>query len=573
MATNRRLRKNRISLKGVVVSAVFFTTTILVLITASLLASQFNQTITNSAMIKTQQSVNNISNSMRIFLETNLSVLDFVKESIIDAETITLHEKVDGIFKLRTDIVAAMVYNQEGEIVDYSSNGDFILKESYKENNQSNFCNIDFTNYHISPPHVNNLFSQYYPWVITLTSRVQIDDILYYIALDFEFSEMARYIDAISIGERGYSYVADKNGLIIYHPQQQLIYSKLKAENTELMKKSTYFGAVSSEDYIYASSYLGLSDWYIVGVSYIDELVDINKEEFSQAISFILSIAIFIILILSFILARGFTTPVNKLISAMSDFEKNVESYKDQSVNGFLEIETLNKSFDHMAKRIKILMEKIVLEEQEIRKVELKALQNQINPHFLYNTLDSILWMCQKNGNTEAAEMVSALSKLFRISISKGKDLITIKEELLHVTNYLIIQKIRYKNHFNYIIDVDEELQNYKCLNIILQPFVENAIYHGIDRMVDEGQIKITGKRHENQIELKVIDNGLGMTEEEVGNLFSDTNEKAGVGVKNVHSRIQIYFGKEYGIHVKSELDVGTEITITIPILEDFNEK
>ena len=565
--------KSRISLRNVVVGSVFLTATILVLITASLLVNRFNKTITNSAIIKTQQSVNNVSSSVGISLEANISAIESVKKTIINSGNISLQEKGYAMFTLRDDIIAAMIYDAEGTIIDYYSKERYTLKESYKTNNQSNFCNEDFLTYHVSRPHINNLFPKYYPWVITLTTRIHIDDIPYYIALDFEFSEIARYIDTVSIGERGYSYLADKNGYVIYHPQQQLIYSKLKEENTAQMKKSIYYGVIATDSYIYASVYLGVSDWYIVGVSYIDELINDNKEEFFYSILVILGIAILLSILLSFILARRFTTPVNKLLSAMANFEMNVENYKIQSINGFYEVETLNKSFDHMAKRIKILMEKIVLEEKEIRKVELKALQNQINPHFLYNTLDSILWMCQKNGNTEASEMVSALAKLFRISISKGKDLITIEEELTHVTNYLIIQKIRYKNHFNYLIEVDEEIRQHKCLNIILQPFVENSIYHGIDRMVDEGLIKIVGKKRKDSIELKVIDNGLGMTEEKVANLFNEKNQKAGVGVKNVHSRIQIYFGNQYGIEVKSELDVGTEIIITIPILGDSNEK
>lgn len=570
--SSKGLNKKKVSLRRVVVLSVFFSATVIVLITTSILLSRFNQTITNSALVTTQQAANNISNSVSTFLDSNLKTLDYVKSEILKVDYVDIKDTGKSIFELRPDIVCALVYDENANIVDYYSHSHLELKENYQENNQSYFCDEDFIYYHISPPHVNNLFSRYYPWVITLTSKIQKDDIPYYIALDFEFSGIANYIDAISIGERGYAYVADKDGPIIYHPQQQLIYSKLKVENIVAMKESTYFGAVATDNYIYASSYLGISDWYIIGVSYIDELVNVNRDEFLNAILLVLLVGILLILILAFFMAKKFTTPVNKLILAMADFEKNVESYQGQEVNGFYEIETLNKSFDHMAKRIKKLMEKIVAEEQEIRKVELKALQNQINPHFLYNTLDSILWMCQKNGNTEAADMVSALAKLFRISISKGKDLITIDEELTHVTNYLIIQKIRYKNHFEYVIDVDEEILSYKCLNIILQPFVENAIYHGIDRMVDEGQITITGKKCDTWIELKVRDNGLGMTKEEVDTLFEPGNEKAGVGVKNVHSRIQIYFGKAYGIEVKSELDVGTEILLRIPLLEDKDE-
>ncbi len=182
--------------------------------------------------------------------------------------------------------------------------------------------------------------------------------------------------------------------------------------------------------------------------------------------------------------------------------------------------------------------------------------------------------MCQQNGNEEAAEMVSALANLFRISISRGKDIIAIEDELKHVESYLVIQNVRYKNQFSYKFDVDKEILKYKCLKITLQPFVENAIYHGIDRMVDEGEIAISGWKEGEKIILQVSDNGLGMTEEQVEALFIENSDKVGVGVQNVHSRIKIYFGNEYGISVKSELDEGTTIRIELPILEgDYNEK
>ena len=232
----------------------------------------------------------------------------------------------------------------------------------------------------------------------------------------------------------------------------------------------------------------------------------------------------------------------------------------------------LSDSFEHMSNRIKQLMERVRTEETELRKTELKALQAQINPHFLYNTLDSIQWMCEQGKNEDAMKMVSALAKLFRISISRGHELIPIKDELQHAKNYLVIQSYRYRNQFSYSFDIETRLEHYLCNKITVQPLIENAIYHGIDRMVDEGEIKISVKEapdNKDDILITVEDNGVGMTEEQCRKILrKERSDSSGIGVKNVNDRLKIYFGEKYGLTIKSELDVGTIVTVRIPKIE-----
>lgn len=172
----------------------------------------------------------------------------------------------------------------------------------------------------------------------------------------------------------------------------------------------------------------------------------------------------------------------------MQEFEKDTNNFEFKSIEGTAEITSLTESFEHMVVQIKELVEKVRQEEITLRKTELKALQAQINPHFLYNTLDAIAWLCEEERHKDAVEMVNSLAKLFRISISRGHELITIEKEMQHAKSYLKIQNFRYKNQFTYSFDVDEECLNYLCNKITLQPIIENAIYHGIDRMVDEGK-------------------------------------------------------------------------------------
>ena len=201
---------------------------------------------------------------------------------------------------------------------------------------------------------------------------------------------------------------------------------------------------------------------------------------------------------------------------------------------------------------------------------ELKALQAQINPHFLYNTLDSIAWMCEQGRNADAVKMVHALARLFRISISKGHELIPIAKEIEHAESYLQIQKYRYKNQFTYDFEVDPECLDYYCNKITLQPIIENAINHGLDLMVDEGHIQVTVRQDGEDIVFCVRDNGVGMSQEQIASIMRHgPKDRTGIGIKNVNDRLKIYFGKEYGLHITSELDVGTCVEIRMPKIRE----
>jgi two-component system sensor histidine kinase YesM len=260
----------------------------------------------------------------------------------------------------------------------------------------------------------------------------------------------------------------------------------------------------------------------------------------------------------------------------MQEFEKDTNNFEFKSIEGTAEITSLTESFEHMVVQIKELVEKVRQEEVTLRKTELKALQAQINPHFLYNTLDAIAWLCEEERHKDAVEMVNSLAKLFRISISRGHELITIEKEMQHAKSYLKIQNFRYKNQFTYSFDVDEECLNYLCNKITLQPIIENAIYHGIDRMVDEGKINIGIHQKGDRIIFTVEDNGVGMTEEQCEEiLHKDAGDRVGIGIKNVNDRIKIYFGEEYGLTIQSELDEGTRVTISMPKIteNDYGEK
>ena len=245
------------------------------------------------------------------------------------------------------------------------------------------------------------------------------------------------------------------------------------------------------------------------------------------------------------------------------DIQVNIESSN--------EIGQLSKRFNRMTTVIKELMFQNITEQELKRKSELKALQAQINPHFLYNTLDSIIWMAEGKKSEEVVEMVAALARLFRISISKGQEMISIANEIEHIKSYLTIQKMRYKDKLDFEIDVDKQILGNKVFKIILQPLVENSIYHGIKNNAGVGIVRITGRIVDERILLQVIDNGIGMSKESIRHMFEKTEKSvngSGIGVSNVNQRIRLYFGDPYGITFESELGQGTTANIWLPILE-----
>ena len=275
-------------------------------------------------------------------------------------------------------------------------------------------------------------------------------------------------------------------------------------------------------------------------------------------------------------LSRSIYTPIKKLHDVTATITKNDLQALVTSDN-VDEITELGMSFNIMIGKIKELLDSKIKEQENLKKAELRALQAQINPHFLYNTLDTIIWMAESKKTHQVVEIVSALSSFFRISLSRGMDWITIGEELERTRNYLIIQKMRYQDILDYRIEMDEEVGEYTVLKLILQPLVENALYHGIKNKRQGGVIVVRAKRKsEHEILLEVEDDGIGFTPEKLAHLQAELEDdsgdiqmESGYGIGNVNKRIRLYYGKEYGLSVKSEYNLGTCVTLVIPAITE----
>jgi two-component system sensor histidine kinase YesM len=531
--------------------------------------SVFRRSVEQNAVISSEQAVVQASNTVRNYTADMEEIMDLIEESY-GREKEERDNALETLLRIRKDVIAVTSYDEEGNMVDWWT-GNYRLKEKILKN--LSFIQRETGREDrllISEPHAETLLENYYPWVVSIRKDLETGDgKKHAVVLDVRFSQIANYVDEVGIGQHGYCFIMDKKGNIVYHPQQQLIYSGLKSEQTDILTKAGD-GTLVKKNVIYSIRSLDNCDWRIVGVSYIDELVTVKVRGAMQILLVMIAFVLVTVFLSSFLLTHMISHPIQSLVKAMKDFEADAEEFSYQPVHGSKEMIALSDSFGHMVGRIQDLMEKVRREEITLRKTELKALQAQINPHFLYNTLDAIGWMCEEERSKDAVEMVNALARLFRISISKGHELIPIGKEVEHARSYLMIQNFRYKNQFTYSFDIEEECLPYLCNKITLQPIIENAIYHGINRMVDEGEIRIRIYGEGDDIVFSVSDNGVGMSKEQCGSILkSEPGDQTGIGIKNVNDRIKIYFGEEYGITIESEPDEGTCVSIRMPKVEE----
>ena len=322
-----------------------------------------------------------------------------------------------------------------------------------------------------------------------------------------------------------------------------------------------------------------VQDYVLYEVQRTETQYEVMREGFArwQILSVILIIsAIGFSVVAAWSLSKSIYTPIKKLHDVTTTITKNDLQSLMTSEN-VDEITELGMSFNIMIGKIKELLDSKIKEQENLKKAELRALQAQINPHFLYNTLDTIIWMAESKKTDDVVEIVSALSKFFRISLSKGMDWITIGEEVERIRSYLTIQKMRYRDILDFNIQVDDDVADNTILKLVLQPLVENALYHGIKNKRQGGTINVYAKRKdEYEILLEVEDDGIGFTPEKLAQLRAELNDdlgdiksENGFGIGNVNNRIRLYYGKPYGLSIESEYTTGTRVTLVIPAKMD----
>lgn len=338
------------------------------------------------------------------------------------------------------------------------------------------------------------------------------------------------------------------------------------SENIEMLDNNIYILTELIQDDI---------QYYIYyQTRYMEKVTDTLQKQigrFMVVCSILIAVLIAVVAVSAVMIVSGILQPIRQLNSVTEKIAQGDFNARAQ-VNSDDEVAELAVSFNKMAGNMQSLIDKVKEDERKMRKADLRLLQEQIQPHFLYNTLDTIVWLIESNEPDEAVTMVVTLSDFFREILSKGKEFISIKEEEKHISSYLQIQEMRYRDILEYDIQLDQVIYKYQILKLTLQPVVENALYHGIKYKRAKGCIHIHGEKEEDIIRLTVRDDGVGMDEEELAQLRQQIEKpcqetEKGFGLANVNERIHMYFGYEYGMKIESEKGKGTTVEIVIPAI------
>ena len=568
-------RNRGYSLHNVVLMTFLLCMCALLLFVMVTLVPRVNNLLETNAVDRMKETVLQGVGTLDIYVDNVLASLHFASTLLpsgMDEENDEWKNRLLFVAQNRNDISALAFFGEDGALF-YSTAGELNIPKSevVKVDWFQRALRGQGTTTRFSSPHVQNIFGERRSLVISLSRSIEYQQNGQWrtgvLLMDVNYSAFSDVVNAFSLGNSGYAYLMDEWGELICHPRLQLIYQELWQEDRTAALAQTVGitrDTVGDRERVLIITSVGQTRWRVVGVAYIDEILALQNA-FVRISSVILGGAALLSLAFATVIAFWVPRSIRHLESKMKKVEDG-DLNVTISEKGFREIRALSAAFNHMLVRIRVLMDRI-LEEQETKRLhELNALQAQINPHFLYNTLDSIVWMQERGRSQESIIMVVALAKLFRISISKGRPFITVGEELEHVRNYLIIQKMRFKDKFTYEIIRQPEALGERTLKLIVQPLVENCINHAIDEAQGtELHIRIEVMLDGNDLLFVVEDDGVGIQEDLLPTLLTTSSGESGIGLKNVHERIQLTYGAAYGLTIQSEEDAGTTIYLRIP--------
>lgn len=638
------------TIQGTILMAFTIISFVLLMILGLVLYQLFARRMRTSSVESTEQIVQQSVINLEDYLANMRRISDAVYYNVIknaDLSTDSIDREMDLIYEAHLEhLVSMALFTADGRLI--SASPIATTKENLDVTTQSWFTEAlrKTDNLHFSTPHVENLFldpAYRYRWVISLSRAVEIYEngtpTMGVLLVDMNYSTIDRMMERINQDSSGqYIYLTDSSGSLIYHPKQMQINYGILTENN--INEAHYQDGHHQELYLGARRQVLLNSVSYTGWKMIAVIpasaYGVDAASLRFVVILLVSISLLVMIFVNQIVSRQISLPLNRLNRSIKRMEGGDVVPEDIYVGGSEEVEHLGRTLRSSMTQINQLMDDIVIEQEEKRKSEMDALQSQINPHFLYNTLDSIVWMIEGEHNRDAVFMVTQLASLFRISLSRGKNIIPLAQELKHAENYMNIQKVRYKNNFSVVFDIDENIRDYLSVKLIIQPILENAIYYGVGDMdPDDGaEIRIRGwlisdtekekageggaahgqtydtasgpvaaltarqpdpaeanagdRAHRQMIQamsvgdiyIAVSDNGYGMPPEVCENLLKDDEESrqrvpkhgSGVGLVNVHNRIRIRFGAQYGLMAASEPDEGTTITIHLPAIPDTPE-
>ena len=572
------------------IQSVIFATVAVLVLSAVVIVTGVSMKFTNTSIFENsseythtiiQQMNQNIDSyidymeNIAYLISSNEDVQDYLFDEKIDNEgRYRILNQLQTILDSRSDIRNVGIISKNGRML--INDGSKSVNQDLDLNTQEWYATaLEKPNGPIlTSSHVQHIISGERPWVITLSRGIrdrrgsgEKEGVFF---IDLNYSAISELCDQSTVGTKGYAFILDAKGNIVYHPQQQQLYNELQTENISLIMdtdEDTVLTGTGNDGKLYSISRSEKTGWTVVDCTNVKELL--SKSRQAQSVYVLTAIILVIVaLLFSRFMARSITLPIQKLRDSMKKVQEGDFSVSDVVVDSKNEIGSLTKSFDVMTHRIHELMEQNVHEQEEKRKSELKALQSQINPHFLYNTLDSIIWMAEGKKNEEVVLMTASLARLLRQSISNEDEVVPIANEVEYARGYLTIQKMRYKDKLEFQIEVDSSILYIPLIKLVLQPIIENAIYHGLKYKESKGLLIVKGFMKDGNAVLQVIDDGVGMDEETLAHIYDKHKvnyHSNGVGVYNVQKRLKLYYGEDYGITYTSELGKGTTATITIP--------
>lgn len=535
------------------------------------------------------QLIHQVSNSMDVYVETIEKMVNYIQLELQDTPFFTMESEGASGWESETDYIRSVlenVANSHREVagIFIATKEDLYVSTGMSRISRDPFQNERWYREASENPEEIQLISVVTGRNIVTNRSYSIDDVfslakavqdpetgevLGVILLDIRHDIIQSSINGVTIGEKGFVFVMDQEDNIVYTPVNGIVY-RVNPKWVKAMEPMSV--QIQGGSYQIRSELSPYTGWRTVGVFSMDEVMSsVNTIVYILFTCVIISLVL--VVIVSFKFSRTLTNPIFKLKRLMKQAESGDLTVRFNFQHND-EIGELGQSFNHMIARIDQLIQMVYVEQENKRTAEMKSLQEQIKPHFLYNTLDTISWMARDYDAEDIVRLVDALTNMFRIGLSHGKDIITVKEEITHVSNYLYIQKIRYKDKLNYVIHVDESLYAIEVPKLILQPLVENAIYHGVKAKRGGGTITITGVPEGENLVFTVQDNGAGMPQEKVEELNrrmserSVLDEQKSFGLFYIRERIQLCYGKGYGVHVESTLGEGTRVTITLPLYQ-----
>jgi len=508
------------------------------------------------------------------YLSNVIDSSNALQKYIADLTKTNQIEELNSVFEttssLDKNIRTVALFDNLGNVVSISSEG--VLSDEIRSKDW--FQNaIDLKDiHHFSSPHIEDIFDSSTKEVFTISKFIQ-----YYkngvqtngvLAIDIDTEDFKTLATMTNLGTEGHIVITDEKRELIYSSES--LCSDDTCESVQVMNDLIIGGALIKINHL--NMYVNVNTikytrWNIATFINVDEITN-TKFDMLLTIMIVFGATMIIIALTSAALSKRITGPLNKLENHIKKIEQG-DFDSMITLSGQYEVVLLSQAFNSMSEQIRELMNRVMKEQREKRKTQFIALQNQINPHFLYNTLDSIVWLSENKRNADVEKAIIALSKFFRMSISGEDTLVNLRDEIEHVSNYLLIQQIRYHNSFHFDFEIQEEALDCKVLKFSLQPLVENAITHGLLPEESYCHISIRGYLKDNYVYLEVQNEGYGISSDridEIQKIFKGAIQSTSIGLRNIYQRLTLYYGKNADMFIESELDEYTKVTIKMPI-------